>query len=155
MGLFKVDTWFAVALSGILVLLYGATLIKVCRGSKYKFVITLLVLLLLSNLSIFPYMGSFYELITKSFSNVPWFWITLDSFCGFTLLACFNAAHWIFAFEYYSIARFMPFVLKGQDLPESKVKCDRVLNKVMLLLNIALPFLIYMIVFYGNWLGGN
>jgi hypothetical protein len=51
MGLFKVDSWLTIALSGVLILLYGATLIKVCRGSKYTFVIKLLILLLLSNIS--------------------------------------------------------------------------------------------------------
>ena len=44
----------------------------------------------------------------------------------------------------------MPHVLKGQDLPESKLKCDQTLNKIMLCLNIALPFLNYVAVFYVN-----
>ena len=140
MGLFKVDSWLTIALSGVLILLYGATLIKVCRGSKYTFVIKLLVLLLLSNISQFFKSWSFYQLITGVFNNVPYFWLALLSISGFITAACFNIAHWIFAYEYYSISHFMPFVLKGQDLPEDKVKCDKILNKIMFFLNIAAPF---------------
>ena len=44
----------------------------------------------------------------------------------------------------------MPFVLKGQDLPEDKVKCDKILNKIMLFLNIAVPFVYNSIVFKQN-----
>ena len=60
--LFKVDTYLPIAVSGILILLYGATLIKVCGGSKYKFVIQLLILLILSNIGLLLYKWSFYEM---------------------------------------------------------------------------------------------
>ena len=139
MGLFNVDTWLPVAASGLLIMLYGATLVKACRGSKYKFVVKLLILLILSNVALILNYLSYYWWFQTDFSNRAIVWISLLSISGFLLIACFNLSYWMFAFEYYSIARFMPFVLKGQDLPESKLKCDGAINKIMLFLNIAAP----------------
>jgi hypothetical protein len=144
--LFKVYTYLPIGASGILILMYGTTFIKVWKGSKYSFFIKLLVLLIVSNISQIPYSYSFYKLntppyITPPYINLPYIWITLRSISGFFLLASFNVSHWIFAFLYYKIARLMTFVLKEQVVPESVLKFDKTLNKIMFVLNIAFPFL--------------
>ena len=152
MGLFKTDTWFAVGTSSVLILLFAATLIKVCNGSKYDFFIKLLVLLLISNVSQILYSYSFFQLVKGAFGDeIPFFWISMRSVSAFILFTCFNVSHWMFAFLYYKIARLMPFVLKEQVVPENIIKCDNTLNKIMLFLNIFLPFLYALTIFYGNW----
>ena len=151
MGLIKTSAWLTLVTSSIIILMYIATLIKVCRGSKYKFVIRLLILLIVSNLCLLLSEWSFYEYKTRTFVGVPWFWISLSAISSFTLLVCFNISRWIFAFEYYSISRFMPYVLKDEDLPENEQKFDKRLNKIMITINIAIPFLNQVAQFCNNW----
>jgi hypothetical protein len=47
----------------------------------------------------------------------------------------------MFSFEYFSIARFMPFAIREQEYPESMQICDKKLNKIMLALNSVMPAL--------------
>ena len=158
MGLLKFDTWLTVAICSVLVLLYVTTLIKVCIGSKYQFVIKLLVLLIFSNIGLaFDQFGDYkFELFRRNLTgNDPIFCISIIFISGLIYNVCFNVSHWIFAFEYYSIARFMPYVFKGQGLPESNLKYDRRLNNTMFLLNIALPLLNKIAALKANLVEGN
>ena len=86
MGLLGTDTWLTVATSGVLIILYGATLIKAWKGSKYQFVIKLLVLLIFSNIGIaFDKFGlyEYSKFLSKNTDNAPIFWILLISISGF------------------------------------------------------------------------
>ena len=151
MGLIKANAGLTLATSSIMILMYIATLIKVCKGSKYKFVIKLLILLIVSNICLLVSEWSFYVYQTRTFVGVPWFWISLSAISSFILLVCFNLSRWIFAFEYYSISRFMPYVLNDRDLPESELKFDRRLNKTMISINLTIPFLNQVAQFCNNW----
>lgn len=53
--------------------------------------------------------------------------------------ATFNVAHWLFAFEYYTISRFMPFVVEGQQIPAEMVAKDKMVYVAMLSLNFLIP----------------
>lgn len=53
----------------------------------------------------------------------------------------FNVSHWMFSFEYFSIARFMPYAIKDQEYPEKMQSYDNRLNKIMLVLNSVMPVL--------------
>jgi len=48
MIILELDSILGIICSSLLILMYGQTLFTACRGSKYKFVIRILVLLLLS-----------------------------------------------------------------------------------------------------------
>ena len=48
-------------------------------------------------------------------------------------------AIWVFSFEYFKIARMMPFALKGIPLPRSMKKCNKTINFVFLAINFAFP----------------
>jgi hypothetical protein len=151
MGLIKANAELTLATSSIMIMMYLTTLIKVCRGSKYKFVIKLLILLIVSNICLLVSDWSFYIYKTRTFVGIPWFWISLSAISSFILLVCFNLSRWIFAFEYYSISRFMPYVLKGQDLPESELKFDTKFNNTMISINVAIPFFNQVAQFINNW----
>ena len=158
MRLLRTDTWLTVATSSILCVLYGTTFIKVCKGSKYQFVIKLLVLLIVSNISLAIDQFGFYEFVWKNYKQPEKphiFLISLIFVSGFVYDACFNVSHWIFAFEYYKIAQLMPYVLKGQILPENKLKCNITLNTTMICLNIAFPFLNKIATFKSNLIGDD
>ena len=58
-----ISTVFCICASSILVLMYGATLVQVLMGSRYKFVIKLLVMLLLCNVFIILLNWSYYVLV--------------------------------------------------------------------------------------------
>lgn len=53
--------------------------------------------------------------------------------------ATFNVAHWIFAFEYYWMAKIMPVVLEQKPMDERTLTKDRLVYKVLLHLNISIP----------------
>lgn len=111
-----------------------------------------------SNICLIVNRLSFYEFVLDvkgANDNFPIFWILMIVINGFIQVACFNVSHWMFAFLYYKISRFMPYVLKGQVFPEKKLKCDESINNVMLFLNIALPLLNYLLVFLGDWVYGH
>lgn len=110
-----VSTIFCICASSILVLIYGATLVQVLLGSRYKFVIKLLVMILFCNVFIILINWSYF-VMRDDYSMLPWFSLLAVSTIGRDI--CFNISHWIFAFEYFSIARFMPYVIKGELYPE-------------------------------------
>lgn len=50
-------------------------------------------------------------------------------------------AYWIFAFEYYSIARMMPFAIQGAPMLARMIRVDNYIYYIFLSLNILLPLL--------------
>ena len=67
------------------------------------------------------------------------FWVWLQGIAYFISVSLYNLAYWIFAFEYFSIARNIPCALQKEAVPESTVKCDKTVNVVFLSLSIAFP----------------
>lgn len=88
----------------IMIVAYVATLIKVLRSSKFKFVIKLLALLIVSNLA------GILTIICDGFADSAWVWAL--SISAFVRSLMFNLAYWMFAFQYYTISRYTPFLLR-------------------------------------------
>ena len=122
-------------LPALLVLVYCATLIKVLTGSRYKFVIKLVCMLMISNVcSVIPYyLAKHWYLFSGVVLNLLFF------FARTIGTTCFNIAMWMFAFEYYSMSRKTPFLLKNFKVPKFIERQDRNLNYVMFSLNIIIP----------------
>jgi hypothetical protein len=92
-----------IVLATLLIILYGATLIKVCMGSRYRLVIVLIILLICSNIGT----------LTNALLTAPTFEQSkqdpmpvslttniLLAVTYFVMEVCFAVAHWIFAARY-------------------------------------------------------
>ena len=129
----------------VLVLLYSVVLTKVIKGSKYKFIIYILILLLISNVATIVYTNDcqmIFELFNNPDDNIniqPWLYLQL--FVVPIKDSCFNVAHLSFAFEYFKLARIMPYVLKQQDVPLKVITLDQCIFRFWLFLNILAPIL--------------
>jgi len=100
----------------ILLLFYTCTLIWVCVGSQYSSVNRLIYLLMLSNVgTLVNIYGSnkLFDTDTPSLASILMLsigWSVQD--------LCFSTAHWIFAVRYYKTSTNMPFIIKGEAVPE-------------------------------------
>jgi len=65
---------------------------------------------------------------------------TVISMLRFVRAASFGVAHWIFAFEYHSIQKITPYIIRGEEIPEKITRNHSKVNKTFLTLNIVLPF---------------
>lgn len=71
------------------------------------------------------------------FKSIGWVWVQCCA--EFVRDATFNVSHWLFAFEYYTISRFMPFVVEGLQIPSEMVAKDKVVYVAILSLNLLIP----------------
>ena len=53
----------------------------------------------------------------------------------------FNVSHWMFAFRYYTMARYTPYKVTQQEVPREMIRCDKITNWVFLSLNSVPPVL--------------
>lgn len=117
---------------------YGATLWRLKEGTKYPLFIRLVELLLFACVtSILVAVGNF--ILVKGISDSV-FWISLEGVSSFVYEASFGSAHWLFAFEYFGIAKIMPLALQGMQQSESEKKLYATIRLVMLVLNVVLAF---------------
>ena len=101
----------------LLIPIYVVVLLKAKNGTNYKFVTGIIWLLIVSNIGQIAFLVSNYFVPQN-------YWVNL---CVVVVLsisksvqdATFNVAHWIFAMEYFSISRSMPYVVKQQPVPEN------------------------------------
>jgi hypothetical protein len=96
----------------ILIPIYVSVLMKARVGSKFKFVNRIVWLMIVSNIAIIVFLGARDFYTAWEHSNVV-FWClrVMLSIATFLNYSTFNVAHWMFAMEYYSISRSMPFVV--------------------------------------------
>ena len=52
---------------------------------------------------------------------------------------CFNTSQLIFAFEYFTLSKIMPYILKEEEVPKEVTKYDDKVFKTLLFLNILAP----------------
>jgi hypothetical protein len=100
------------SLATLLIILYGVTLVKVIMGSKYKLVVLLISLLMLS--SIGGILDSLYSFPTFVNPNEQPATLTTNIMLAlgyFILEVDFTVAHWIFAARYRTIANEMPIIV--------------------------------------------
>ena len=123
----------------ILVVAFLATLIKVLNNSKFVFMIKITSLLMVSNAA-----GVMVVIadgnITKSDFSVIWVWIQAIFDCLST--STINIAYWLFAFQYYKISRYTPYLLKSDSPPVEMINFDNKNNVVFMVLNVCFSFFV-------------
>ena len=89
-----------------------------------------------SNIGLLAYQITFWRIRTYTHSL---FWINAISYFIYWVFQ--NISHWMFSFEYYQLARVIPFVLEDIPLDEDMVKSNRVQYWFWLILNVIFAFL--------------
>ena len=98
------------ATSSVLLLVYSVTLYRVYKGSRFKLVIKLIVLLMGYNIGFMAHqwiLKWFWSVVNETINNGPCDTTTLIElltpyfFAVILELGCFNVSHWMFAFQYY------------------------------------------------------
>ena len=148
------DIWLVTSI--ILVLALSAVLIKVAFGSRFKFVITVAGLLLVSNLALVAQLFAFIKAYpSETEANMTW--VTVLVSCKFVMLICFNQGNWIFSLQYNSVPRTVQMVLKHENNKKEQIK-TWVVNLVFTVLNfifVAMNNVSYWIDVYYNLKGSN
>ena len=125
--------------NAVLVVAFLATLIKVLKNTKFVFMIKMTSLLLVSNAA-----GVMVVIadanITKSDFSVIWAWT--QAIFVFMRTTTINSAYWLFAFQYYKISRYTPYLLKSDTPPDEMVNFDDKINVVLTVLNVFFPFFV-------------
>jgi hypothetical protein len=69
-------------------------------------------------------------------------WLDILNSIGIFLKdAAFNEANWVFAYTYYTIARWMPYCMKGESVPAEMQNKDHKINVTFIILNLLIPLL--------------
>ena len=118
--------------------IYVVLLFKVHTGIKFKFTVWTTWLLLLSSISAILFAYSNSEDITHLMNNTS---EILNGTTAFAKDFFFNEATWVFAFQYYTIARAIPYTMAGDQTPDEHIEKDKWLNRVMIVLNFIFPLL--------------
>ena len=135
--------------NSLLFIIYGITLIKVVTGSRYLWLIQLIAMLIVYNLTSLAASLVFYLLGNNAISDGS-AWIYLGIVGGLNNL-CFNIAHWMFAFSYYQISRRTPHALNGDKVPPNMVKRDQTTNRIFFSLNVIVP-IVYGVSQWGTFM---
>jgi len=140
------DIWFFT--SAILVLVLCAVLIKVVVGSRFKFVITVAGLLLVSNLAQVAQLFAFRKAYPSDETPANMTWVTVMCSCGFVNLICFNQGNWLFALKYNNIPSTVQMVLTNENNKQQLPK-TWVVNLVFTVFN----FIFIAIYNVSDWIG--
>ena len=106
----EIELYTFTATSSILLVIYTATLIRVLHGSSFTFVINLIILMMLYNIGVLAHQWLLqvldHMLANQSFNNSVLIGVlTAEALVVMFEYISFNVAHWMFAFQYYQIAR--------------------------------------------------
>jgi len=83
------------------------------KSTKFTFLVTLLCLLLASNVAGLIVVEADTKLAKYEIGDpIPVFWTVTLSVFVFLRNATFNYATWLFAYQYYTLSRNTPFLLK-------------------------------------------
>ena len=123
----------------MLVLLYSVTLVKVCRGSGYRLVIVLILLLIISNLAMAAQailsIGTFVDKTTSATIAVD----VMIAVTYYLFEVTFAVTHWALASNYKMIAKEMPVILDGGQIDQAQKDRRNKEYKILLALNILAP----------------
>jgi hypothetical protein len=135
----KIETQTDLWTCSLLVLIYSATLVRVCIGTRDAWLIQLIMMLLVGNICTLAFWWTL-QFLRSGDINRDSAIIYLCTLNGVWML-CFNLAHWMFAFSYYKISRIRSFTLDNKNVPETIIKFDQNTNRVLFSLNIIVPLL--------------
>ena len=112
------------ATASVLLVVYTLTLIRVMRGSKFKLVVKLIVLLMLYNVGVIAHQWLLKVILdmikTKSYLHHHSIFMEVLTFEALSIIleiVCFNVSHWMYAFQYHKIVRQAPFTLEMDYVP--------------------------------------
>ena len=130
---------------GLTAIIQSATLVRVIQGSKHKFVIKILAMLISYNLTQLAGEGIYINAAKTDFSYKKWEIAKVFDALGYLL---FSISHWMFAFKYYTMSRQSPYKIAKKEVPQRILKHDQITNWVFLTLN-TLPPILYEVGFTG------
>lgn len=153
MDLFQVYTVLGVVLAAVLVVLFSGVLVRNLMGLQFKFITSITSLLIVSNIAFIFCAKGDGEIFRRDGNQSAGvdFWIDFLGVFSTLRDASFNIATWIFAFEYYKIARMMPFALKGLTMPNGMVTCHRLTNIAFLAANCLVPIVEGILITVSNF----
>ena len=131
--------------SGLALMILSVTLVRVIKGSKHRFVITILSMLMLANLDFLGNEIMYINILKTEASPSSKKYEIVGGIEAFGMLL-FNVGHWMFSQKYFKMARQVPFKLAKREVPRNVVLCDQLTNWVFLTLN-AIPPTIYGVTF--------
>jgi hypothetical protein len=113
--------------NAILLVAYGLSLCKMRRGTRYELFMNLIVLLMIACVASAGLTTSNYAIVKGLQKDPPDKELLVPliisaAVCLFFFAACFDVAHWLFAFEYFTIAKLMPLAQKGLAIPQDQLK---------------------------------
>lgn len=124
MQIFNIYNLQTAIISLVLVCLYILVLIRVHNGSRFRFVTVVSALMLASNASCIVVelanekVMSTYSPEKTTYPKSIFYWVVLQGVCAAIRDACFNVAHWEFAYKYLRISYEVPILLKGETPDE-------------------------------------
>ena len=123
----------------ILLLLYSGVLWHTFRGSKFTFVYMLVTWLILTNVSLIASALAYKRYLSSGHLTITEAMVLELSGGLYDLTQC--VSHLLLAFKYRRVAKEMPYAIEEVQVPEAEKRCDKVLFKVLLTLNIIFPAL--------------
>ena len=102
------------------------TFVKLVKNEENKTLCMIIGLLIISNIACILYHSAF-----KSPENV---W---DDGMYFLHYVCLAVSHWTFSYEYFKMARVLPYVLIEENIPKKATSCNKVHYWIWFLLNIV------------------
>ena len=125
--------------SGLTLVVESVTLFRVVRGSKHRFVIKILVMLIGYNLAAIAQESISINTV-RHFDFTMKKYLIYYSFESLGMALC-NMAHWMFAHKYFKISRQTEYKLANKKVPRKIIMCDKVTNWIFLILNGIAPIL--------------
>ena len=155
--LFDFYNWSTIITSAVLVLCYAFSLNTIMKDTNVGFVITIMILLTVSNLGA---AGIIWANIIMTKHNEeqtpsPLSVIYFQSITGFMRDGCFNVATWMFAYEYYNSAISMKYIFEQKEMPVERKEKLSLMNKIMFGVNIAVPVIYYFTLCDTNIIGSS
>ena len=143
-------SWSTVGLSTILIVLYTAALYVIRKETKVPFVFSTMTEMIVSNFGAILTIYCNFKIVNPELKLIYWFmFLQIVSACFRD--ACFNTAHWRFAFQYYNSAVAMPYLRnRQQDVPADRRKRLDATYNLVFALCIACPVIYSGIVGYSN-----
>ena len=155
----------------ICLFLYVYAFIKVATGSKIKFVLIVIALMIVSTIAAECFIISDYALsmapqshpdlnstntnMTLSSGEHYFLFLGSQAVSGGIRDSTFMVAHWAFAFKYFKSALNMPALFGGKPLTESTNQFLKVFNYIMLSLTCIVPLASCSFLWFGHVLVAN
>ena len=111
----KIDNYSFFITHALLLLIYSATFVRVYCGSRYRFILKLIIMLWIASFT-----ALLQHFINLGYKNKIYSWPVYGILFytnQTTQYTCYNLSHWMFAFEYWSIARKTPYTLANRKVP--------------------------------------